>query len=161
MNGFDLVRSEVLVENLFESVGISGGIVTHQSQSLAHLPPHELLVRHLVVAAMGDNVLEELEQIYGDVAHFGLRVEVSSALLVEGAQFLDELLILGSAVDRMLDGGFGSRSHVWRWRARLGAQDEGRTAAETVVANDMWEGASGRGWSLGGRKDSEEGGCAT
>lgn len=55
---------------------------------------------------MFDDVIEQLEQVDSEIAHFGLGVKIRAPLLVEDAQFLDELFIFGGAVDRVLDGGF-------------------------------------------------------
>lgn len=106
VNGLDLVCGQVFVKYLLQRVRICWSIVPHQAQALTHLPPHQLLVRHLVVAAMLDNVREQLAQVHRDVPHLGLRVKICAALLVKDAEFFDELLILGSAIDGMLDGGF-------------------------------------------------------
>jgi len=108
MHCFDLVRGQLLVEDLLQCICICWGIMPHQAKTFAHLAPHELLVRDLVVATIFDDVVENLVKVDIHVSHLGLWVEIGAALLVELAQILDELFILGSSVDRVL--------HGWFWR---------------------------------------------
>lgn len=106
MYRLDLIRSEVLVKYLLQRIRVCRCVVSHQAQTLAHLTPHEFLVGHLVIASVLDDVFKQLEEVNRDISHLGLWIEMGTALLMEGAQILDELLIFGGPIDGMLDRGF-------------------------------------------------------
>lgn len=112
MHRFDFVGGQLLVKDLLQCICICWRIMPHQPKPFAHLAPHELLVRDLVVASIFDDEIENLVKVNIHVSHLGLWVEGGAALLVELAQVLDELFILGSSVDSVLDG--------WFWRRHFG-----------------------------------------
>lgn len=72
---------------------------------------------------MLDDVSEQFEQINTNVAHFWLRIKGSAAILVEYAQLLYELFILGRAIDGMLDSWF-RRGHFGTSRPGFRRLDE-------------------------------------
>lgn len=111
MDFLDLEGGKVLVEYLFQRIRVGRGVVSHESQPFAHLPPHQLLIRDLVIATILHDVVEQLVQVDTQVSHLGLGVKMGPALLMEVAKLLEELFIFGGSVDGMLNDGFG-RGHL-------------------------------------------------
>lgn len=105
-----LVRREVLVEDRLQAESCGSFIVRVQTEAISHLAPCQFLVGDLVVAAMLDDMAEDLEKIHMRRADLGLGVEASAALLVIGCERRDEVVVLGRAINRVL-GASVLRSH--------------------------------------------------
>ncbi len=128
VDSLDLVGRQVLVENLLQGIGIGRRTRSHEVESFADFAPHQLLLRHFVVSSELDDVIEQLEEVDDEIAHFGFGVEIGATLLVKHPEIVDELLIFGSAINYVFPlrrshdaGGCGrdggpSRYLGFRWR---------------------------------------------
>lgn len=104
VNRLDLPRSEVLIEDLLQGICVGRRIGPRQAQAITHLAPLQLLFGYLVVAAIFQNQVEELQKVDGEVSHLGFRFERRASCFVEILQLGYEFIVLGSAIDGMLDG---------------------------------------------------------
>lgn len=111
MHGANLICGEVLVELLLEGEGRGRLVVGVDAQLSRHPTPGELLLRDLVVAAAGDNVIEDFEEVDVRCADFRFRIEGCATFGVVVAQPGHELFILGGAVDGMRRRFLPSGSH--------------------------------------------------
>lgn len=78
-------------------------VIGEHAQVRGQLCPGLLLAAKLIVASALNDALVELQKVHIDVAarhgQSGLRFESGTALVVESSDILDELFVLGSALD--------------------------------------------------------------
>lgn len=104
MDGANLVGGKVLVVGGLKTEG-SGCLVGGTDSKLGADPaPGQLLVGDPVIAAALNDVVEDLQKIKLVRGDLGLWVEPGSSLGVEFSQLVDELLVLGSAINNVLGG---------------------------------------------------------
>lgn len=123
MDGADLVGGEVLVVGGLETE-CSGCLVGGADPKLCADPaPGQLLIGDPIIAAALDDVVEDLEKIELVRGYLGLRVEPGASLGVEISQLVDEVFVLGSAIDNVL--GWSLRHHRGRLCPLRGARGRG------------------------------------
>lgn len=121
MDGADLVGGEILVVGGLETEG-SGCFIGGADPKLCADPaPGQLLVGDPIIAAALDDVIEDLQKVELVWCDLGLRVKPRASLGVEVSQLVDEIFVLGSAIDDMLGGPL--RHHRGRLCPRRGARE--------------------------------------
>lgn len=105
VDGTDLVGSEILVVGSFETKGYSSFIVGVDTKLGSSHAPGQLLICNLVVAAIFDNMVEDLKKIKMAAPNLGLRVKLGASLYMESPQFVDEFFVLGGALNDVLRDG--------------------------------------------------------
>lgn len=112
-----LIRSQELVELLLERKCRGSFIVAEDTEFVTHAAPGELFFRDFVIAAAGDDVVEDLEEVEIDGADFGVGVEVGATGDVVVLDALDKGVVFFGVVDLvsgdLINGGHdgGSRGY--------------------------------------------------
>lgn len=98
MDGPDLIGGEVPIASSLESEA-DASVIGIETKLVGSTAPEQLLGGKLVVTTLLDNVLECLEKVQALVSDLGLWVKLGASFGVERSELVDELLILGGAID--------------------------------------------------------------
>lgn len=127
VDGLDFIGCKVLVVDSLQTEGNSSNIMRVDAKVLRHLAPEQLFLRDLVIAAILYNVVEDLEEVDMGVADFWFGVEFGASLVVELSEFVDEVFVLGRAVNRMFSD----------YGGRLGGRHGRRSGPRQTGANGL------------------------